>query len=332
MNSELQPLVSVLTPVYNGEKYLAECIESVLAQTYKKWEYIINENCSTDRTLEIAQQYAQQDKRIRIYCNEEFVGAVKNHNIALSKISPESKYCKIVQADDWLFPECLSRMVELAEANPSVGIVSSYRLKDRWVDCDGLPYPSTVVPGREMGRRALLDGIDSFGSMSTVLTRSDLIRSSHPFYNEGHLYADTEACYKVLQSSDFGFVHQVLTCSRVHPEQLGSFASYHHIWTLGRLNIIKRFGLSYLDPEENQLHLERALDTYYRVQGNNLLKLKGRAYWSYHQKALAELGFSFSWYLLVKGSFLEIVRVISEPLKILGRRIRILIATRKQKT
>jgi glycosyltransferase involved in cell wall biosynthesis len=48
------PLVSILTPVYNGEKYLAECIRSVLAQTYQNWEYTIVNNCSTDKTLEIA--------------------------------------------------------------------------------------------------------------------------------------------------------------------------------------------------------------------------------------------------------------------------------------
>lgn len=326
-----EPLVSILTPVYNGERYLAECIESVLAQTYKNWEYIIINNCSSDRTFEIAQRYARQDKRIRIYCNEEFEGAIKNHNIALSKIASESKYCKFVQADDWLFPECLTRMVEVAEANPSVGIVSSYRLYDRWVDCDGLPYPSTVLLGREVVRRVLLDGISVFGSMSTVLIRADLIRSSHPFYNEAHLHADTEACFEVLQRSDFGFVHQVLTYSRLHDKQLSSSAIENQSWRLCRLDMIARFGHFYLDDKEHQRCLEKTLDTYYRVQGINLLKLRGRTYWSSHQRALAEVGFSFNWYRVVKGAFLEIVRVFSEPLKILGRHIRFLAATRRQK-
>ncbi|MCB0227477.1 MAG: glycosyltransferase, partial [Anaerolineae bacterium] len=53
-----QPLVSVVTPVYNTDKYLADCIESVLAQSYDNWEYVIINNCSTDRSLEIAQRYA----------------------------------------------------------------------------------------------------------------------------------------------------------------------------------------------------------------------------------------------------------------------------------
>ena len=130
MKPDQQPLVSVLTPVYNGEKYLAECIESVLAQTYQNWEYCIVNNCSTDRTLEIAQSYADKDKRIRIHNNVEFVGCDPNGNIAFRQISPESKYCKVVHADDWIFPECIMKMVELAEANPRVAIVGAYGLRN----------------------------------------------------------------------------------------------------------------------------------------------------------------------------------------------------------
>src|SRR6476660_9156223 len=128
MRPDTQPLVSVLTPVYNGEQYLAECIDSVLAQTYQNWEYCIVNNCSTDRTLDIAQKYADKDKRIRIHNNTTFVGCDANGNIAFRQISPNSKYCKVVHADDWLFSDCIMQMVELAEANPNVAIVGAYAL------------------------------------------------------------------------------------------------------------------------------------------------------------------------------------------------------------
>src|SRR5439155_14855095 len=105
MSIHSQPLVSVVTPVYNGEKYLSECIESVLAQTYQNWEYIIVNNCSTDNSLEIAQGYAKKDPRIGIHNNPEFVGVIQNHNIAFRQVASASKYCKVVHADDWLFPE-----------------------------------------------------------------------------------------------------------------------------------------------------------------------------------------------------------------------------------
>src|SRR6266849_6791651 len=117
-----QPLVSVITPVYNGDQYLRECIESVLAQTYSNWVYTIVNNCSTDGTLAIAGEYAQRDKRIRIYSNDSLLDIIANHNRAFRLISADSKYCKVVSADDWLFPECLTKMVGVAEANPSVGL------------------------------------------------------------------------------------------------------------------------------------------------------------------------------------------------------------------
>jgi cellulose synthase/poly-beta-1,6-N-acetylglucosamine synthase-like glycosyltransferase len=97
MQTESEPLVSIITPVYNGEKFIPECLESIRTQTYSNFEHIIVNNCSTDRTLEIAQDYASRDSRVRIHNNNEFVTALENHNIALKLISPESKYIKIVQ-------------------------------------------------------------------------------------------------------------------------------------------------------------------------------------------------------------------------------------------
>jgi glycosyltransferase involved in cell wall biosynthesis len=59
MSTANEPFVSIITPVYNGEAYLRECIESVLAQTYSNWEYIVVNNCSTDGTLRIAEGYCR---------------------------------------------------------------------------------------------------------------------------------------------------------------------------------------------------------------------------------------------------------------------------------
>src|ERR1019366_1560913 len=111
MNDRREPLVSVLTPVYNMGNFLADCIESVLRQNYKNFEYIIVNNCSTDQSLDIALSYAKKDSRIRVHNNSDFVGVIDNHNIAFRLISPGSKYCKVVSADDWIFPDCLAQMV-----------------------------------------------------------------------------------------------------------------------------------------------------------------------------------------------------------------------------
>jgi glycosyltransferase involved in cell wall biosynthesis len=145
--SEELPLVSIVTPVYNGETCLAECIESVCAQTYPNWEYVIVDNRSTDRSREIAENHAGKDPRIRIHVNETFLPLMQNWNHALRQISESSKYCKVVLADDRLFTECVSSMVKVAEDNPRAGIVGSYRLEENQVNLDGIPYSSTPKYG-----------------------------------------------------------------------------------------------------------------------------------------------------------------------------------------
>src|SRR4030042_3121390 len=142
--------VSVVTPVYNGERYLPDCIESVLRQTYRDWEYVIVDNCSQDETPEIARRYAGRDNRIRIVTNTHFVGVIENHNIAFSNISPQAKYCKVVQADDWLYPECLEKFVAISEKNPSVFLVSAYRMDDAHVGLKGAPPSHSVFLGRAL--------------------------------------------------------------------------------------------------------------------------------------------------------------------------------------
>jgi glycosyltransferase involved in cell wall biosynthesis len=98
MNSNGAPLVSIVTPVYNGEPYLKACIESVLTQSYNNFEYVILNNCSSDKTLEIASGYAARDHRVTVHSNEQVLPIIANHNKAFSLINPMSRYCKVVSA------------------------------------------------------------------------------------------------------------------------------------------------------------------------------------------------------------------------------------------
>ena len=87
------------------------------------------DNCSTDESLEIPRRYVDKDERIRIHNNEQHVGVIENHNIALKRMSHQIKYCKVVHPDDRLFPKCIGQMIKLAKANSPVGIVSGYVLR-----------------------------------------------------------------------------------------------------------------------------------------------------------------------------------------------------------
>ncbi|HEY5907212.1 MAG TPA: glycosyltransferase family A protein, partial [Vicinamibacteria bacterium] len=290
------PLVSVVTPVYNGEPYLAECIESVLRQTYTRWDYTIVNNCSTDRTLAIAREFAAKDPRVRIHDNETFVPVIANYNTAFRQVSPESKYCKVVAADDWLFPECLERMVRLAEQNSSVAVVASYNLLGTTLMYgEILPYHPAVMPGREACRRRLLGGKHIFGAASLGLFRADIVRRRPAFYNESNLHADMEAGYELLEQDDLGFVHQVLTYRREHDESLTSrVADRMNTYQPNRLNELLRHGPRYLSDAEQESRLAELLGGYYAYLATQIYERRGEEFWGFHRSKLAEAGFPLS--------------------------------------
>lgn len=312
MTAMTQPLVTVLTPVYNGEKYLAECIESVLAQSYENWEYHIINNCSTDGTLTIADAYAAKDSRIRVITNARFVGVQENHNIAFRTVPETSKYCKVVHADDWLFPDCIEKMVNLAEAHPSVGIVGAYGLRNSQVVWDGLPYPSVKVNGRQICRSLLMGSSSVFGTPTSVLYRSDEVRSRRVFFNEMHLHSDTEACLDVLQKTDFGFIHQVLTYTRVHANNASEFdtVSLH----LPEIEMLYKYGPIYLRDEEFKKQTQSMWDQYYTSLGSKVFRKRNKRFWDYHRTTLKRLGHALQVSRIGKAVFLKVLDLALNPL------------------
>ncbi len=260
------PVVSVTTPVYNGEDYLEECIQSVLRQTYSDWEYVIVDNCSTDRSATIAQNMAAQDSRIRLVQATEFVAALDSHNRAMRAVDPRSRYCKVLHADDWLYPRCLEEMVGVAERHPSVGVVSSFRLVGNRVEQESpMSYSQTVMPGRDLVRWELFgpQGIAWVtGSPTTLLIRTDLVLASNEFYDRTVWHSDTEAAYRVLMDSDFGFVPQVLTYTRRHATNLMTFSQ--RVWSFRSrdLRLLIRYGRRLLSPYEYRTTLRRWLFRY----------------------------------------------------------------------
>jgi len=313
MNCNSQPLVSVVTPAYNEQKHLAECIESVLAQTYKNWDYTILDNQSTDRSVEIATRYAQSDSRIRVVRNSQHLPMIQNHNAALRQISPDSKYCKLLFGDDWMFPECLQRMVSLAEEQASIGVVGAYRLQGQQVTCTGLPYSTTLVSGREICRDQFLRGLYVFGSATNVLYRADLVRSHDPFYNEANIHGDTEALFVLFKACDFGFVHQVLTYTRMEQDSQRTTSDDMAFNVPAKLRLLLHHGADFLTPQELTICLEQHLSDYYRFFGKSLLLGRDRTFWDYHKERMAELNVPFSRSRVIRGALAELGDAILNP-------------------
>jgi glycosyltransferase involved in cell wall biosynthesis len=309
-----RPLVTVLTPVYNGEAYLAQCIESVLAQTYEPWEYVLVDNASTDRTPEILQDYAARDPRLRIHTNARFVPVIENHNIAARQLGLDARWCKFVSADDALFPDCLARMVALAEAHPSVGLVSAHQRRGTTIGLGGLPHTSEVISGRAIARDSLFGRLSVFGGPTAHMIRADLIRGRDPFYDESDLHADTAACYEILRTSDLGFVHQVLTYARPHRGSLTfSVARRLNTYLLGHLRILKAYGPVYLTADEYEQVLGQRLQAYYTFLARAILTPGGREIWRYHRDGLQSLGFPVSRSRLAGALLRQVRQVIASP-------------------
>jgi glycosyltransferase involved in cell wall biosynthesis len=131
MNSN-SPLVSIISPAYNHEKYLADCFNSVIAQTYTNWEMIIVDDGSTDQTLSIAHGFASTDDRIRVFTQKNIgiFRLAETYNFAVSQ--SRGDYIAILEGDDWWFENKLELQME--------GFLRNENLVLSW----GQAYASTI--------------------------------------------------------------------------------------------------------------------------------------------------------------------------------------------
>jgi len=118
-----KPCVSLGLPVFNGEKYLEQALDSILAQTYKDFELIISDNASTDKTQQICLKYAAKHNRIRYYRNKENIGASNNFNRVF--LLSTGEYFKWCTHDDVLAPEYLQKCVYVLDNDSSIVLCHS---------------------------------------------------------------------------------------------------------------------------------------------------------------------------------------------------------------
>ena len=113
-----KPQVSIGMPVYNGEKYIRQAMDSLLAQDYKNFELIISDNASTDRTQDICLDYEAQDRRVRYYRNEINMGATWNFNRVFDL--SRGNYYMWASHDDYWDPRYLQSCLEAFETSDAI--------------------------------------------------------------------------------------------------------------------------------------------------------------------------------------------------------------------
>lgn len=317
--------VSVVIPVYNGEEYLEQCLQSVLDQSYADWDCAIVDNCSTDRSGEIAHAFADRDPRFRVIDADEFLGQIENINRAIATAQPDADYVKPLFADDHLFPRCLEEMVAAGERNPTAAIVSAFRLEETHVSCDGLPPAREFFDGREVCRRSLRDGVFVFGSASSLLFRGEVVRSRQPFYQIDCFHEDTEACYEILADHDLAFVPQVLTFTRRENESVTSgLREIDSAYRLDRLATVLHYGPRFLPEEEFASTRREAERKYYRFLGERTLYATDARFWQVHHGELARAGASIDRGRLWRARAAALLRQAANPAEFMARIVRIL--------
>jgi glycosyltransferase involved in cell wall biosynthesis len=315
MSRSSSPFVSVVIPVYNGQDVIANAIRSVLAQTYDNFELIIANNCSTDGTAAIAEEFARKDPRVRVCNATDFVNVVESHNRAFTLVSDDAAYCKILDSDDWLFPNCLTEMVNVAEAYPTIGMVASYVLRDNYVVFDGLPYGGSFWDGREICRRFLLDDVYVFGGPSSSLIRAKVLREKRPFYNPRIYHGDTDAYLDIMQRYDFGYVYQVLTFQR-REQQVATTPYMNRLVAAPakKVDFLTRFGPIYLTPAEREPRLREAERAYYSMLGKAVFESRGKEFWDFHRTMATDLDTGISYPRVAKHALYHVLDTALNPL------------------
>ena len=119
------PLVSIVIPVYNRELYIEDAIRSAISQTYQNIEIIIVDNCSTDSTWDILNEWEKKDNRIKIFQNDSNIGPVLNWNECFRHASGE--YIKILWSDDWISHKFVEKCLSVFEKNTAF-VLSGYQI------------------------------------------------------------------------------------------------------------------------------------------------------------------------------------------------------------
>lgn len=208
------PVVTIGLPVYNGEEYLRESLDALLAQTFEDFELVISDNASTDSTPEILAEYAARDDRIRLVRQPVNVGAGPNHNLLVPLARGE--FFKWASHDDLYAPTLIERCVAELRARPEMVLANVW---DGIIDGSGsvIAQPEYTLdsanPRPHLRLRSLLradGGNDFYG-----VIRTDVLRAVRP--HDSYYLADRTFMAGLTLAGPWHQVPEVLYYRRDHP-------------------------------------------------------------------------------------------------------------------
>jgi glycosyltransferase involved in cell wall biosynthesis len=222
VNASAAPLISICLPVYNGEQYLADAINSALNQTFTDFELLISDDCSSDSSPRIITDLAAKDSRIRHWKNERNLGLFANYNEAMKQSRGE--FIKPYAQDDFWEPTILAQELEALKANPSVALVACAR---RIVDENGEEIKilreyanNTVLTYDEVLKDNLMGLKNTIGEPSTVMFPRQFLGDGFDcgYYHLG----DIEYWFRVVGKNKFLYLDEPLCRFRTHSKSTTS--------------------------------------------------------------------------------------------------------------
>lgn len=219
MDSNCAPKISVLLPVFNGERYLKECIASILGQSMQDFELIIGDNCSTDLSSKIIADFS--DPRIR-YCHRDSnLGLFANLNQLVR--DTRSPLLRILCHDDLLEPNCLKEEVEFAEKHSEVGMFFCKTIR---IDENGSEIGKCIL-GDLPDTISSLECLQHFfyygcipGNLSTVCVRKESFDEMGIFSESYRVAGDYEMWSRICREKNLGVIHKHLVRLRSHSNQM----------------------------------------------------------------------------------------------------------------
>lgn len=181
--------ISVIIPVYNVEKYLNQCIDSIIGQTYQDLEIILINDGSTDKSGSICDAYAQRDKRIKvIHKQNEGQASARNHGLSVAT----GDYISFIDSDDWIEPHMYSSAMQHFAVTPQLALVR-YGVCRFWEGGHEFmetpnDVPENILKGEDLIASYGTGGCN--GIMCSSIYRSDIFKDSGLSYPEGIIHED----------------------------------------------------------------------------------------------------------------------------------------------
>ncbi|HQO10237.1 MAG TPA: glycosyltransferase family 2 protein [Clostridiales bacterium] len=235
MKEDTSPAISVIMSVYNSSPYLKEAVDSILRQSFRDFEFLITDDCSTDGSRKILNDYLLKDNRIILILNDKNEGLTVNLNRMITKA--RGKYIARMDSDDISMPDRFEKEHNFMESNPHVGLLGSHSRIIKTGSRDKILKRSSE---HEEIRTALL--FENIITHSTVFFRNSLLKELDMNYNTGfRIIQDYELWSRLVNKTEFRILPDVLVQYRMTDTNLCAVTSHKQNYRENFLKTIYKY-------------------------------------------------------------------------------------------